>query len=242
MLGTSHCAPTVAERPPALPGLSATRAEPPSAPRDGDGDGIIDGRDGCPDVPGVAPDSCPEKDRDGDGFVDRIDRCPDHPGVEPEGCPIPDSDGDGILDPDDACVDKPGTRNGYEDENGCPDEIPEDLAKMTGVIRRIFFDLDKDTLRPNSRPALDRAVRILQKYSSIRIEISGHLDSTGSPDYCRDLSKRRAHSVKKYLVEHGIDEARVETRGAGPDEPIDTNRTARGRALNRRIEFTILIQ
>jgi outer membrane protein OmpA-like peptidoglycan-associated protein len=238
----SDCAPTLPETPPTLAATSATVAAPPSAPRDYDSDGFVDGRDSCPLVPGVAPDGCPEKDRDGDGFLDRVDKCADDPGVEPDGCPIPDSDGDGILDPDDRCPRQQETRNGYTDEDGCPDEIPEDLARMTGTIRGIFFDPDKDTLRPDSRPALNRAVGVLQKYSSIRIEISGHTDSTGRVEYCKDTSGRRAAAVKRYLVEHGIDPARLETRGAGPDEPVDTNKTARGRARNRRIEFTILVQ
>ncbi len=239
LLGTSHCAPTVADNPAVLPSLAATRAEPPS---NRDGDYLIDARDVCPDVPGVAPDGCPERDSDGDGFLDSVDSCPDDPGVEPRGCPIPDSDGDGILDPDDACIGKQETKNGFNDENGCPDEIPVELAKYTGTIKGILFDLDRDTLRPRSRPVLDRAVRVLQNYSTVRIEISGHTDSTGSVEYCNDLSGRRASSVKRYLVEHGVDGARLETRGAGPDEPLDTNKTAQGRARNRRIEFTLLVQ
>jgi len=210
--------------------------------RDRDGDGFMDSQDACPDVPGIAPDGCPEKDRDGDGFLDSVDKCPDDPGVEPDGCPIPDTDGDGILDPDDKCPTVPETKNGYQDEDGCPDEIPTQLAKFTGTIKGIYFDLDKDTIKPKSRPVLDRAVAVLQEFNTIRIEISGHTDSTGSVEYNRDLSRRRAESVKRYLVEHGVENARVETRGAGPDEPVDTNKTAAGRAKNRRIEFTILVQ
>ena len=210
--------------------------------RDRDGDGFMDSQDACPDVPGVAPDGCPIKDRDGDGFLDNVDKCPDDPGVEPDGCPIPDTDGDGILDPDDKCPTQPETRNGFQDEDGCPDEIPSQLAKFTGTIKGIYFDLDKDTIKPKSRPVLDRAVAVLKEFPSIRIEISGHTDSTGSLEHNRDLSKRRAASVKRYLVEHGIEEKRIESRGAGPDEPVDTNKTAAGRAKNRRIEFTILVQ
>ena len=210
--------------------------------RDRDGDGFMDSQDACPDVPGIAPDGCPERDRDGDGFLDSVDKCPDDPGVEPDGCPIPDTDGDGILDPDDKCPTVPETKNGYQDEDGCPDEIPVALAKFTGTIKGIYFDLDKDTIKPKSKPVLDRAVSVLQEFNTIRIEISGHTDSTGSVEYNRDLSKRRALSVKKYLVEHGVEDARIEYRGAGPDEPVDTNKTAAGRAKNRRIEFTILVQ
>ncbi len=230
-----------------LDNVDSCPVEPGIAPdgcpeRDRDGDGFMDSQDACPDVPGIAPDGCPEKDRDGDGFLDSVDKCPDDPGVEPDGCPIPDTDGDGILDPDDKCPTVPETKNGYQDEDGCPDEIPLQLAKFTGTIKGIYFDLDKDTIKPKSRPVLDRAVAVLNEFNTIRIEISGHTDSTGSVEYNRQLSGRRAASVKNYLVEHGVDAARIETRGAGPDEPVDTNKTAAGRAKNRRIEFTILVQ
>jgi outer membrane protein OmpA-like peptidoglycan-associated protein len=101
---------------------------------------------------------------------------------------------------------------------------------FNGTIKGIYFDLDKDTIKPRSRPVLDRAVRSSSTSPSVRVEISGHTDSTGSLAYNRDLSRRRAESVKRYLVEHGIDPARIQTRGAGPDEPVDSNRSAAGRA------------
>lgn len=238
LLVACGCVPRLPEAPPAQASSTVTVTRAP----DRDGDGVLDDRDACPDLAGVAPDGCPEKDLDGDGFPDRTDRCPDESGVEPDGCPLRDTDRDGIYDPDDDCVDQPETRNGYGDADGCPDAIPDDLAKMTGPIRGLFFELDKDILRPDSRPALERAVRLLLKYPWVRLEISGHTDSTAMNEYCKDLSQRRAQSVKRYLVERGIEAERLETRGAGPDEPLDTNKTARGRARNRRIEFTILVQ
>ncbi|HEY0134933.1 MAG TPA: OmpA family protein, partial [Nannocystis sp.] len=193
--------------------------EPGRAPdgcpeRDRDDDGFLDSQDACPDVPGIAPDGCPEKDRDGDGFLDSLDQCPDVPGVAPDGCPIPDTDGDGYLDNADSCVDKPETWNGYLDADGCPDDIPRQIPR--GVIRGIYFDLDRDTIKPRSRPVLDRAVAIFTEFPDVRVSISGHTDSTGSAAYNRDLSRRRAAAVKRYLVEHGIDASRIETRGAGP--------------------------
>ncbi len=202
----------------------------------------MDPQDVCSDVPGIAPDGCPERDRDGDGFPDSVDACPDDPGVEPDGCPIPDKDGDGILDPDDWCLGEPEHKNGYLDSDGCPDDIPKDLAKIVGIIHGVQFELDKDVLKRSAFAPLDRAIEVLKKYPEIQIEVTGHTNSTGFVMYSRSPSSRRASSVKRYLVEHGIDEARIETRGAGADEPIDTNKTARGRARNRRIEFTILVQ
>jgi len=210
---------------------------------DKDGDGVLDPDDACVDEPGVPEyDGCPIPDTDDDGILDPDDECVEVPGVpEFKGCPIPDTDGDGILDPDDKCPQEPETKNNIEDEDGCPDEIPAEVAKYNGVILGIYFDLGKDTISPKSRPALDEAVNILRKYPALRIEISGHTDDQGNDAYNQDLSQRRANSVKQYLTGMGgIDEGRVEVRGAGETEPIATNRTKAGRAQNRRIEFKLL--
>lgn len=208
--------------------------------RDKDGDGFLDNVDACIDEPGVAPDGCPIRDKDGDGFLDDVDACIDEAGVAPDGCPIRDKDGDGILDPDDACKEQPETKNGFEDGDGCPDEVPKEVEKFTGVIEGIFFDTAKDSIKPTSRPTLDRAVELLKKFPSVRVEVSGHTDDVGKRDYNVDLSARRAASVKKYLTDAGIDASRIETRGAGPDEPIAPNKTKAGKAKNRRIEFKLL--
>ena len=116
---------------------------------DTDGDGILDPDDKCVDVPGVPEyDGCPIPDTDGDGIFDPDDKCVDEPGVpEYDGCPIPDTDGDGILDPDDKCVNEPETFNQYEDEDGCPDKVPEKVKQFTGVIEgwdQIFVEGDID--------------------------------------------------------------------------------------------------
>ncbi|MCA9706286.1 MAG: OmpA family protein [Myxococcales bacterium] len=210
--------------------------------RDSDGDGFLDPEDACVDEPGVAPDGCPVRDSDGDGFLDDVDACPTEAGVDPDGCPIRDQDGDGILDDADDCVSEPETPNGYEDGDGCPDEVPEEVVKFTGVIKGIQFETDSAKIRPRSTPILDQAIEVLTKYPSVRVEVSGHTDDRGSRDHNVELSKSRADAVRDYLVSKGIDAARVETRGAGPDEPIDSNKSKKGRAQNRRIEFKILQQ
>jgi OOP family OmpA-OmpF porin len=215
----------------------------PQPPGDRDGDGFLDPDDKCPDEKGVAPDGCPPPppgDRDGDGFLDPDDKCPDEKGVAPDGCPDKDADKDGILIPDDKCPDEPETRNGFEDADGCPDQVPEELQKFNGTLEGVNFDINKATLRPESKTKLDEAVAVLKKYGTVRVEISGHTDSTGTRDHNMSLSKQRAEAVKQHLVSAGIDSARIETRGAGPDEPIDTNASNAGRAHNRRIEFRVL--
>jgi OmpA-OmpF porin, OOP family len=207
---------------------------------DRDGDGFFDEDDACPDEPGVAPDGCPVGDRDGDGFPDDEDACPDEPGVEPDGCPDLDADGDGIPIPQDLCPDEPETFNGFEDEDGCPDTLPEEVTRFEGTLEGVFFDVGKATLRPQSRTKLDEAVDVLKRHEAIQVEISGHTDSTGSRELNMELSRSRADAVKTYLVEHGVPSERIRTRGAGPDEPIDSNASRDGRSRNRRIEFRVL--
>jgi outer membrane protein OmpA-like peptidoglycan-associated protein len=211
---------------------------------DTDGDGILDPDDECKDVIGVAEyKGCPVPDTDGDGLDDLADTCLDVPGVaEYQGCPIPDTDGDKILDPDDTCKDQPETVNGFDDADGCPDEVPEEVARFTGVIKGIQFDTGKSTIKPVSRTTLDETVAVLAKYPSVLVEISGHTDDRGERDKNLTLSQDRANAVRDYLVSKGIDTARIRTRGAGPDEPIDDNKKKSGRTKNRRIEFKIITQ
>lgn len=184
-------------------------------------------------------------DRDGDRVPDDEDYCPDVFGVAPRGCPtvcVDDNDGDGLPNPEDECPDEPESRNGFQDRDGCPDEVPPELDELAGIMDGINFDTDKDTITAESIPILDRALGVLQKYPQIRVEISGHTDAQGGYRHNMDLSRRRADAVRAYMVDKGVDGARMTTRGAGPDEPIDTNETAAGRARNRRIEFRILEQ
>jgi OmpA-OmpF porin, OOP family len=213
--------------------------KPPPDP-DRDGDGFPNELDDCPDVPGVSPDGCPPRDSDNDGFFDHEDKCPYEPGVEPDGCPVGDRDGDGIPDDLDQCPDDPETYNGFEDDDGCPDEIPEEVREFSGIIEGIEFETDSADIRPATKPVLDRAIKVLEDYPDIRIEIVGHTDNEGTDEHNDKLSKERAESVKRYLVEGGIESNRLETRGAGRKEPIASNDTPEGRAKNRRTEFKII--
>ena len=237
-------------------------------PADTDHDGFTDDKDKCPMQAGIAPDGCPDKDSDGDTVLDSKDNCPTQPGpVNLGGCPVRDSDGDGIPDdfdkcptepgpingcpdldadhdgiptPADKCPDKPETKNGFDDEDGCPDEIPEKLRKFTGVVKGIEFDTGKDTIRKTSEPVLQNAVTIFNEYPKARIEVSGHTDNVGQHDDNVELSRKRAEAVKAWFVSNGVDAKRIETRGAGPDEPIADNKGPEGRQKNRRIEFKLL--
>jgi OOP family OmpA-OmpF porin len=223
----------------------------PPAPPDPDGDGIAGKADKCPDVAEDKDgfedeDGCPEPDNDKDGIPDAQDKCPNKPetinGIDDEdGCPEEDTDGDGILGSRDKCPDEPETKNGYKDEDGCPDEIPSAVKKFTGVIEGINFKTGQAAILPGSYSILDRAVAVLKEYNDIRLEISGHTDSKGKADYNRDLSQRRADSVKMYFIANGIEASRLTTIGYGMDRPIADNGAESGRSKNRRTEFRLLM-
>lgn len=180
------------------------------------------------------------RDFDGDGFADPFDRCPREAGVAPHGCLPPDSDHDGIRDPDDRCPATPETRNGFEDLDGCIDELPAELTAITGVIKGLEFDPDKDKIRAKSRRVLDRIVAVLQRYPQVRIELAGHVDSRSVAAYTGLLSHKRADAIRDYFVDKGVDPTRIETRGADANEPLASNKSAAGRARNRRIELSLL--
>jgi OOP family OmpA-OmpF porin len=250
--------------------LGRPQPPPPAVVTDTDGDGLVDRIDKCPTEAGVSADGCPVKDMDGDGVGDADDKCPDVKGNPPEGCPIvKDSDGDGVPDDKDKCLEEKGeppdgcpankdsdqdgivdskdkcpteaeSRNGFEDADGCPDELPAQVKDFTGILKGIEFEREKATISPASLPLLDKSALVLADYPSLRVLITGHTDDTGGRDKNLQLSKARAEAVKMYFVSKGIEPSRIQTRGAGAEEPLDTNATAAGRQRNRRIEIKLL--
>jgi len=107
------------------------------------------------------------------------------------------------------------------------------------ILKNIFFDVDKFELKEKSIPELQKVIQFLKENPGLKLEISGHTDNTGSATYNRQLSEKRARSVYQYLVDNGIDAARLAPKGYGPDQPVNKNDTEEGRMLNRRIEFKI---
>ncbi len=229
-------------------------------PKDNDADGVPDFMDRCPTVPGLEKfDGCP--DRDGDGIEDAFDKCPDVPGVaEFFGCP--DSDGDGIPDAQDKCPDAAGLcqfdgcpdRDGdgvpdYIDEcpdeagtvanKGCPEIKKDDIEAINAMLNKVYFDFDKYEVKSESFEALNKIVNILSENPSYKVLIEAHADNIGSNAYNNSLSARRGDAVKNYLISNGINESRLTTQAYGKTRPAASNSTAQGRALNRRVEFTI---
>ena len=110
----------------------------------------------------------------------------------------------------------------------------------TFVLRNVFFDFDKSTLKKESEVELNKLVDYLTSNKGIKIEIGGHTDNQGSESYNERLSNDRAKAVYDYLVNKGIDSKRMSYKGYGMSKPISNNDTEEGRALNRRTEFTII--
>jgi OOP family OmpA-OmpF porin len=202
---------------------------------DSDGDGVPNGADACPNTPaGTEVDSfgCP-RDGDGDGVPNNKDRCPNTaPGakVGANGCEK-DADGDRVIDRLDRC---PNTRAGVRvDINGC--EIT-DVIQLPGVN----FVSGSDRLLPGTAQILTDAAATLRKYPSMVVEVAGHTDSDGTAANNLGLSERRANTVRDFLVKAGVPPGNLSARGYGEARPIADNATARGKAINRRVELRIL--
>jgi len=232
---------------------------PAPAPLDSDGDGVIDDLDRCPDTPAniaVDMDGCP-LDSDGDGVYDYLDKCPNTPAgapVDMNGCPL-DSDGDGVYDYLDKC---PNTPPGAPvDMNGCPldsdgdgvydylDKCPNTPAGVsvdtngcpTVLTLRINFGHDSSNVGSEYDDEIAKAAQCINEYPGNIVYIDGHTDGSGAAEYNQKLSVQRAKAVVKRLIDKfDIAEERMTARGFGEDKPVASNKSADGRALNRRVE------
>ena len=108
------------------------------------------------------------------------------------------------------------------------------------ILKNIFFDVSKATLRDESTSELERLAKLLNDIPTLKIEISGHTDSKGADDYNKKLSDNRAKAVVDYLISKGIFTERLTYKGYGKDQPIASNDTEDGRQQNRRTEFKVL--
>jgi OOP family OmpA-OmpF porin len=194
-------------------------------------------------------------DTDGDGVMDELDKCPDTPigvAVDGAGCPLPepqviketipvsfddnecpikidgeDRDRDGIEDAIDQC---PNTPCDFTvDSKGCP--VKANL--------RIHFETDKARITDHSRPLVEKFADFLVTNKGSIVHIVGHTDWRGSDNYNMILSKKRSKSVRDALIKLGVSSSRLSTEGKGESEPMATNKTDEGMALNRRIEVNL---
>lgn len=144
-----------------------------------------------------------------------------------------DSDGDGVPDSIDAC---PGTpMNVVVDERGCP--VPVDITDELKMELRVFFDNDKSAIKNQYKPEIAKVAEKMREYPNSTARVEGHASKTGpSARYNQRLSEARAVAVKSMLTnEFGIAPNRLSTVGYGYNNPIASNDTEEGRAMNRRV-------
>lgn len=213
---------------------------------DSDNDGIADGMDKEKNTPfgaivdrfGVSIDS------DNDSVPDGIDLEPNSPSgavVNAKGVAI-DSDADGI--PDGIDVEPNSPSGAVVDAKGKslpPMEI--DLLK-NGILRvhKIYFDVGKAQIKPQSHVVLNEIGRIVEKHPELQIQINGYTDASGNDDFNYKLSVERVNVVRDYLLANypKILEDNLVGRGYGRSKPLTNDKTEEGRALNRRVEFEVL--
>lgn len=169
-----------------------------------------------------------------------------------------DTDGDGLSDGDEilkyhsnpllADTDGGGVDDGVEvaagtNLNDASDDYllkPKQQVLSEIALEGIQFKSGSAQILPISESVLNKVVAILKDNSGVNVEIQGHTDNTGAAEQNKVLSSKRAESVKKYLVNNGIADYRLTTKGYGSDKPIATNNTEEGKQKNRRIEFIII--
>ena len=181
---------------------------------------------------------CPT-DGDGDGVPDYLDECPDTPGqaigfVDAKGCEL-DSDGDEVPDYKDACPNVAGLK----ENKGCPELKREVRQLLQKAMQGIEFESGKATIKSKSYPLLDQIAAIFIENTNYIIEVQGHTDNTGKEEANKALSQKRADAVRDYMIAKGVDFQRLTAVGYGQEQPIADNATKAGRAKNRRVEFKI---
>ncbi len=229
---------------------------------DNDGDSICDPNS---DIQGnldkyraqcTGKDKAPLRPEDKDGHQDT------------DGVPDPDNDGDGICDNNatiqsnlakyakickgkDKCPNKPETVNGVDDNDGCPDK-KRPTVKITAtkidILEKVYFQTSKAVIMKRSHKLLKNVATVLKDNPWVlKVRIEGHTDSRGSARKNRRLSRRRARSVKRFLVGLGVKASRLTSRGYGERKPIERRCRRRPRserrachAKNRRVVFRIL--
>ncbi len=238
----------------------------PEPPKDSDSDGVTDDKDKCPDVKGLVKyNGCPIPDSDKDGINDEEDKCPTVAGLAKyQGCPIPDTDKDAINDEEDKCPTVAGVaryqgcpvpdtdKDGINDEedkcptvpgiaanNGCPEVAKETVKKVEYSATMVLFETGSAKLLKASFGPLNDVVKVLNTEKSSKLSIEGYADNVGDAEFNLQLSNERAASVKAYLIEKGIEEGRLTSKGFGEEKPVADNNTTEGRRKNRRVNMIL---
>ncbi len=226
----------------AVPGCDGVPLTPPPAPApppvvatpmDSDKDGVLDPMDKCAETPaGVTVDAtgCP-LDADKDGVPDFKDKCAETPAgvaVDALGCP-PDADVDGVPDYLDKCPATP--ESVVVDEVGCTKKLDKEVS----IGLNVNFVTGKADIEGDASAEIAKVAKFMKQYPDTKVTIEGYTDNVGVAASNKKLSQKRADAVKAALVAGGVDAARLNSVGFGPENPVADNKTDEGRAKNRRV-------
>ena len=154
-----------------------------------------------------------------------------------------DFDGDGIYDRNDRCPDQLENYNGYKDNDGCSDVLPRRvilILEKIELLEPVLFTPDASSIHSRSFPLMEDIIRVLDENPELQVRVEGHTAAVGDEDENRQGSLNRADVVMNYLIAHGIEPGRLEARGIGGGDPIISNDTEAGRAINERVEFIVV--
>ena len=171
------------------------------------------------------------------------------------GAPPADRDGDGIPDAKDACPDRPEDKDGFEDDDGCPDTVPPEVDALRGTIEGLLYAEGETVVRDSALPSLQKIAGTMTRHPSIRVVLIGHTDdreaqqlaaADASPPadletQALELARARAEAVKDALAELGIPQSRIVVESRGGEEPVSDNTKPRGRLANRRVEIRLYV-
>lgn len=185
-------------------------------------------------------------DRDGDHIVDAEDAClldrEDFDEIaDADGCPEEDADEDAVADAIDVCPMTPGVASDDPEVRGCPERAFVSESGSIVITERVEFATGSDRILRESEPVLGDVLAIIQSSEGLRsVRIEGHTDDRGRDDANVRLSRARAASVRRWLIERGVDGSRLAAWGCGEAHPLAPNRSRGDRQRNRRVEFLIV--
>jgi len=164
-----------------------------------------------------------EADSDGDGVANALDECPSTP------------PGGKVLS--DGCMPRSDCRKPRGDE---PADAKGCAIEHTYILHGVKFEFDSDRLTDAAKVILKDVAVVMQAYPELKFELDGHTCNMGSAAYNMRLSYRRSTSAMAFLIQQGINPARMTSRGFGFTKPVDTNKTEQGREFNRRVELKVI--
>jgi OOP family OmpA-OmpF porin len=222
---------------------AAIRMGDPGGP-DGDGDGVADDIDRCPERAGAFDNiGCPDRDEDGDGLVDRQDRCPTVAGPRAAfGCPSGDQAASSAVESPAA---QAGSSSGAPLAQAVLGAAGLEVARLEGrrftFAEPIRFAPGTDQLTPEGRAVVEAAAKVLlTRPGTRRVIIEGHVDEPGNTAArAKGLSSQRASAVRRALIELGLPAERLRARGFGYTRLLDRSETPAAALKNNRIEISV---